>query len=65
VSFPNTTNVDELVEWTRHLDKVTVFATYASLGLGMLERAHQEGLPGRSLIVVDEAHRVSGRIGKP
>lgn len=65
VSFPNTTDVDELVEWTRHLDKVTVFATYASLGLGTLERAHQGGLPGWDLIVVDEAHRVSGRIGKP
>ncbi|MEU8653626.1 Helicase associated domain protein [Streptomyces sp. NPDC048737] len=65
VSFPNTTDVDELVEWTCHLDKVTVFATYASLGLGTLERAHAAGLPGWSLIVVDEAHRVSGRIGKP
>ncbi len=65
VSFPNTTGVGELVEWTRHLDKVTVFATYASLGLGTLERAHAAGLPGWSLIVVDEAHRVSGRIGRP
>ncbi|USQ89938.1 Helicase associated domain protein (plasmid) [Streptomyces phaeoluteigriseus] len=65
VSFPNTTDVDELVEWTRHLDKVTVFATYASLGLGTLERAHAAGLPGWSLIIVDEAHRCSGRIGKP
>ncbi|WP_245685716.1 DEAD/DEAH box helicase [Streptomyces yerevanensis] len=65
VSFPNTTDVDELVEWTRYLDKVTVFATYASLGLGTLERAHAAGLPGWSLIVVDEAHRVSGRIGRP
>ncbi|MFD3621671.1 Helicase associated domain protein [Streptomyces sp. NPDC058676] len=63
--FPNTTDVNELVEWTRHLDKVTVFATYASLGLGTLERAHAAGLPGWSLIVVDEAHRVSGRIGRP
>ncbi|MFF2516574.1 Helicase associated domain protein [Streptomyces sp. NPDC058086] len=63
--FPNTTDVDELVEWTRYLDKVTVFATYASLGLGTLERAHQAGLPGWDLIVVDEAHRTSGRIGKP
>ncbi|MGX8280116.1 DEAD/DEAH box helicase [Streptomyces sp. PBSH9] len=63
--FPNTTDVDELVEWTRHLDKVTVFATYASLGLGTLERAHAAGLPGWSLIVVDEAHRVSGRTGRP
>ncbi|MFI6857992.1 Helicase associated domain protein [Streptomyces sp. NPDC050416] len=64
-SFPNTTDVGELVEWVRPLDKVTVFATYASLGLGTLERAHAAGLPGWSLIVVDEAHRVSGRIGRP
>ncbi|RVU16260.1 DEAD/DEAH box helicase [Streptomyces antnestii] len=65
VSFPNTTDVDQLVEWTRPFDKVTVFATYASLGLGILERAHAAGLPGWDLIVVDEAHRTSGRIGKP
>lgn len=64
-SFPNTTDVQELVEWVRPFDKVTVFATYASLGLGTLERAHAAGLPGWSLITVDEAHRVSGRIGKP
>ncbi|MGC5543737.1 Helicase associated domain protein [Streptomyces griseus] len=65
VSFPNTTDVEELVKWVRPFDKVTVFATYASLGLGTLERAHQAGLPGWDLIVVDEAHRTSGRIGKP
>lgn len=65
VPFPNTTDVSELVDWVRPFDKVTVFATYASLGLGTLERAHSAGLPGWSLIVVDEAHRVSGRIGKP
>ncbi|MFG2220419.1 Helicase associated domain protein [Streptomyces sp. NPDC048685] len=65
VSFPNTTDVDELVEWTRNLDKLTVYATYASLGLGTLERAHAAGLAAWDLIVVDEAHRVSGRIGKP
>ncbi|WP_031143931.1 MULTISPECIES: DEAD/DEAH box helicase [Streptomyces] len=64
-SFPNTTDVGELVDWVRPLDKVTVFATYASLGLGTLERGHAAGLPGWSLIVVDEAHRVSGRIGRP
>ncbi|MFD6278796.1 Helicase associated domain protein [Streptomyces sp. NPDC060209] len=63
--FPNTTDADELVEWTRNLERVTVFATYASLGLGTLERAHQDGLSGWDLIVVDEAHRTSGRIGKP
>ncbi|GAA2966757.1 DEAD/DEAH box helicase [Streptomyces enissocaesilis] len=65
VSFPNTTDVDELVEWTRGLEKVTVYATYASLGLGTLERAHAAGLAAWDLIVVDEAHRVSGLIGKP
>ncbi|MER6746565.1 DEAD/DEAH box helicase [Streptomyces fungicidicus] len=64
-SFPNTTDVSELVAWVRPFDKVTVFATYASLGLGTLERAHQAGLPGWDLIVVDEAHRTSGRLGKP
>ncbi|MFD5952052.1 Helicase associated domain protein [Streptomyces collinus] len=64
-SFPNTTDVNELVDWVRPFDKVTVFATYASLGLGTLERAHQAGLPGWDLIVVDEAHRTSGRLGKP
>ncbi|MFF4846176.1 DEAD/DEAH box helicase [Streptomyces collinus] len=65
VSFPNTTDVGELVSWVRPFDKVTVFATYASLGLGTLERAHRAGLPDWDLIVVDEAHRVSGRIGRP
>ncbi|MFJ6788262.1 DEAD/DEAH box helicase [Streptomyces angustmyceticus] len=65
VGFPNTTDVDELVGWVRPFGRVTVFATYASLGLGVLERAHAAGLPGWDLIVVDEAHRVSGRIGKP
>ncbi|MBH1937859.1 Helicase associated domain protein [Streptomyces sp. AV19] len=65
VSFPNTTDVEELVDWVRPFDKVTVFATYASLGLGTLGRAHKAGLPGWDLIVVDEAHRTSGRLGKP
>ncbi|MFE2147484.1 DEAD/DEAH box helicase family protein [Streptomyces sp. NPDC059456] len=65
VSFPNTTDVNEPVEWTRVLDKVTVYATYPSLGLGTLEKAHQSGLAAWDLIVVDEAHRTSGRIGKP
>ncbi|MFE9453704.1 Helicase associated domain protein [Streptomyces sp. NPDC006739] len=63
--FPNTTDVAELVARVRPFDKVTVFATYASLGLGTLERAHTAGLPGWDLVVVDEAHRTSGRIGKP
>ncbi|GHD81079.1 helicase [Streptomyces mirabilis] len=64
-AFPNTTDADDLLAWVKPFDKVTVFATYASLGLGTLERAHALGLPGWDLIVVDEAHRTSGRIGKP
>ncbi|MFI2373393.1 Helicase associated domain protein [Streptomyces sp. NPDC018833] len=63
--FPNTTGAVELAEWVRPFHKVTVFATYASLGHGTLERAHAAGLPGWDLVVVDEAHRTSGRIGKP
>ncbi|MET9150897.1 Helicase associated domain protein [Streptomyces griseoflavus] len=65
VPFPNTTDAEELASWVRPFNKVTVFATYASLGLGTLERAHAAGLPGWDLVVVDEAHRCSGRIGKP
>ncbi|MFD7445918.1 DEAD/DEAH box helicase family protein [Streptomyces sp. NPDC059909] len=63
--FPSTTDAEELGLWCRGLEKVTVFATYASLGLGTLERAHRAGLEAWSLICVDEAHRTSGTIGKP
>ncbi|MEV7415494.1 Helicase associated domain protein [Streptomyces sp. NPDC089919] len=62
--FRNTTSPEELAAWCRAEAKVTVFATYASLGLGTLERAHLAGLPAWDLIVVDEAHRTSGRLGK-
>lgn len=65
VPFACTTDVDELVGWTRGLDRVTVFATYASVGMGTLQRAHEAGLESWSLVVVDEAHRVSGRASKP
>ncbi|MFE5197969.1 hypothetical protein ACFQ93_30235 [Streptomyces sp. NPDC056601] len=57
--------MEELVDWVRPFDKVTVFTMYASLGLGTLERAQKASLPGWDLIVVDEAHRTSGRLGKP
>jgi superfamily II DNA or RNA helicase len=63
--FACTTDVDELVAWTRGLEQVTVFATYASVGLGTLQRAHEAGLSRWSLVVVDEAHRTSGRGAKP
>ncbi|WP_443046101.1 Helicase associated domain protein [Streptomyces sp. NBC_00335] len=63
---PTTTDPAELAGWAGPpVDRVTVYATYASLGLGTIENAHREGLPGWDLIVVDEAHRTSGRIGKP
>ncbi|MFG2714739.1 Helicase associated domain protein [Streptomyces goshikiensis] len=64
--MPTTTDPAELARrGGRVTDRVTVFATYASLGMGTIERAHLAGLPGWDLIVVDEAHRTSGRIGKP
>ncbi|MDJ0379929.1 DEAD/DEAH box helicase [Streptomyces sp. G-G2] len=62
---PSTTDPERIAEWCRPVDRVTVFATYAALGLGIIERAHLAGLPGWDLIVVDEAHRTSGRLGKP
>ncbi|WP_328911654.1 MULTISPECIES: Helicase associated domain protein [unclassified Streptomyces] len=60
-----TTDPAELVKWTAGPGLVTVFATYASVGLGHLEGAHRAGLPAWSLAVVDEAHRVSGQAGRP
>ncbi|MFJ4989780.1 Helicase associated domain protein [Streptomyces sp. NPDC088732] len=63
--FACTTDVDELGAWTHGLETVTVFATYASVGMGTLQRAHAAGLSPWSLVVVDEAHRTSGRGSKP
>ncbi|MCX5055045.1 DEAD/DEAH box helicase [Streptomyces sp. NBC_00474] len=63
--LPCTTDPDELVAWMRGLEAVTVFATYASVGLGVLQRAHAAGLGVWSLMVVDEAHRTSGDGLKP
>ncbi|MFF3487312.1 Helicase associated domain protein [Streptomyces sp. NPDC002701] len=63
--LPCTTDPDELVSWVSGLETVTVFATYASVGLGILQRAHAAGLPVWSLMVVDEAHRTSGDGLKP
>ncbi|MFJ4633914.1 Helicase associated domain protein [Streptomyces sp. NPDC088847] len=62
---PCTTDPDELVAWTAGPETVTVFATYASVGMGTLQRAHAAGLPVWDLMVVDEAHRVSGDGLKP
>ncbi|MGV9351119.1 Helicase associated domain protein [Streptomyces spiralis] len=63
--LPCTTDPDELVAWTRDLETVTVFATYAAVGLRILQRAHAAGLAVWDLMVVDEAHRTSGDAGKP
>ncbi|MFF4258599.1 Helicase associated domain protein [Streptomyces sp. NPDC001663] len=63
--IPCTTDADELVAWTGDLEQVTVFATYAAVGLGILQRAHEAGLAVWDLMVVDEAHRTSGDAGKP
>ena len=60
-----TTDPATLVEWTRGPGRVTVFATYSSLGLGYLEEAHRLGLKAWSLAIVDEAHRTSGQQGRP
>ncbi|MEL5960849.1 Helicase associated domain protein [Streptomyces sp. CLV115] len=62
---PCTTDPGELVSWARGLERVTVFATYAAVGLGTLQRAHGSGLGAWDLMVVDEAHRTSGYAGKP
>ncbi|MET7520164.1 Helicase associated domain protein [Streptomyces sp. NPDC005480] len=62
---PCTTDPSELVAWTRDLDTVTVFATYASVGHGVLQRAHVASLGAWDLMVVDEAHRTSGDGLKP
>ncbi|MFE1444681.1 Helicase associated domain protein, partial [Streptomyces sp. NPDC058739] len=60
-----TTDPGELADWLRDLETVTVFATYAAVGLGILQRAHEAGLGVWDLMVVDEAHRTSGDAGKP
>ncbi|MFB7598352.1 Helicase associated domain protein [Streptomyces sp. NPDC056160] len=63
--IPCTTDPDELTAWVNGLETVTVFATYASVGLGILQHAHGAGLPVFDLMIIDEAHRTSGDAGKP
>ncbi|MET8566277.1 Helicase associated domain protein [Streptomyces flaveolus] len=63
--IPCTTDPDELLSWVRDLETVTVFATYAAVGLGKLQRAHEAGLPVWDLMIIDEAHRTSGDGLKP
>ncbi|MFJ4851439.1 Helicase associated domain protein [Streptomyces sp. NPDC088733] len=65
LGMPCTTDPVELVRWLDGGGRVTLFATYAAVGLGVLERAHAAGLGAWDLVVVDEAHRTSGALGKP
>lgn len=60
-----TTDAGELAGWLAGGGRVTVFATYAAAGLGVLERAHAAGAGRWDLMVVDEAHRTAGVLGKP
>ncbi|MFI6587427.1 Helicase associated domain protein [Embleya sp. NPDC050493] len=63
----STTSPPQYTLWTGRQRHITVFGTYASLGV-LLEA--QEGVYGLeppnpfSLVVVDEAHRTSGALGK-
>jgi superfamily II DNA or RNA helicase len=63
-----TTSAQQLALWAAGEQRLTVFATYSSLGV--LEEAHAgpgyglEPLAAWDLVVVDEAHRTSGSLGK-
>ncbi|NUU25815.1 MAG: DEAD/DEAH box helicase family protein, partial [Streptomycetaceae bacterium] len=64
-----TTNATQLALWCSALDQdLTVFATYPSLDVIVDAHTGPHGvtpLAPWDLIVVDEAHRTSGYIGKP
>ncbi|MEU0402484.1 Helicase associated domain protein [Streptomyces sp. NPDC006197] len=63
--LPMTTSPAELTALTSQStgEPVTVYATYASLPTVIA--AHQShGLPPWDLVIVDEAHRTAGRLGK-
>ncbi|MFE0631571.1 DEAD/DEAH box helicase family protein, partial [Streptomyces sp. NPDC058864] len=60
---PMTTSASDLTAWTTTAGPVTVYATYASLPA--VVAAHRDHhLPAWDLVVVDEAHRTAGRLGK-
>ncbi|MFE5593333.1 Helicase associated domain protein [Streptomyces sp. NPDC056549] len=63
--LPMTTNPAELTALTTgHVgEPVTVYATYASLP-AIVTAHHTHNLPPWDLVVVDEAHRTAGRLGK-
>ncbi|WP_419669115.1 Helicase associated domain protein [Streptomyces sp. 2-1] len=62
---PMTTDPGELAAHIRETgpSPVTVYATYASLP-AVVTAHHDYGLPAWGLVVVDEAHRTAGRLGK-
>ncbi|MCX5000887.1 DEAD/DEAH box helicase [Streptomyces longwoodensis] len=61
---PMTTSPAELAALlTLAADPVTVYATYASLP-AVIAAHRDHGLPPWDLVVVDEAHRTAGRLGK-
>lgn len=64
-ALPCTTKPNELTPLLDGLDVVTVSSTYKSAGMGVLPRAQAAGVGGFDLMVLDEAHRTSGALGKP
>ncbi|MEU3693184.1 DEAD/DEAH box helicase [Streptomyces narbonensis] len=62
-NLPMTTSPAELAALTTTSAPVTVYATYASLP-AVFTAHHAHGLPVWDLVVVDEAHRTAGRLGK-
>ncbi|MHB0905430.1 hypothetical protein ACYCCE_34570 [Streptomyces californicus] len=60
-----TTNAPQLALWHGH-GPVTVFATYASLPVLIAAHSGEYGLPMDvwDVLLVDEAHRTSGSLGK-
>ncbi|MGW1094161.1 Helicase associated domain protein [Streptomyces sp. NPDC002455] len=62
-NLPMTTKPAELSELAPPTGPVTVYATYASLP-AVIAAHRDHDLPPWDLVVVDEAHRTAGRLGK-
>jgi superfamily II DNA or RNA helicase len=62
VSFPVTSSVDEIKHFLKSEVPQVVFCTYQSSTL--IEQAHLDlNIPSFDLVVADEAHRCTGRVG--
>lgn len=59
-----TTTPDVLVDATRTAERVTVVSTYASLPVIAAAHAHHD-LPEWDVVVIDEAHRTTGKVDGP